>query len=137
MTPEGQAGPSPWTTRGVISPPHTIGGQKGTQMPQDILHPLAVASRSAAANVPFALAVMAVLAFGTWLAQRSSTTHTEDSRRAAFLRQLASQPKAISAEVYAAYAADPEWRARALREIVDPALDDEMRSAIRQALAAA
>lgn len=106
-------------------------------MSRDILSPIAVASRSAAANAPFALAVMAILAFGAWLAQRGSAAQVHDSRRAAFLRVLASQPQAVTAEAFAAYAADPEWRARALRDMTDPALPDETRAAIRQALAAA
>jgi Zn-dependent protease with chaperone function len=106
-------------------------------MSRDILSPLAVASRSAAANVPFAIAIMAVLAFGAWLANRGSAAQAHDSRRASFLRVLASQPQAISADIYAAYAADPDWRARALRELVDATLPDEVRAAIRQALAAA
>lgn len=106
-------------------------------MTSAILGPMATMTRSAASSTPIALAAMAVLGFLGWLIKRSSEEQAQDSRRAAFLRALAANPAAIPPEMYVAYAEDPNWRGTALRALTDPDLADEVRAALRQALAAA
>ncbi len=102
-----------------------------------ILSPLATMSRAAASCTPIALAAVAVLWFCGWMIRRGSEAQASDSRRAAFLRVLATNGAVIPPQLYVAYAEDPDWRGTALRSITDPALTDEVKGALRLALAAA
>lgn len=106
-------------------------------MTSAILSPLAAMSRSAASCTPTALATMAVLWFCAWLIRRGAEEQATDSRRAAFLRALATNAAVIPPRLYVAYAEDPDWRGTAMQALTDPAITDEVKGALRLALSAA